>query len=147
MRVTNYPNNNTTSLPFLGTITNITATNPTVITTTYSMPNGRSIWITGSNSTGSIDGLHIVSNKAGSSPYTYTLTAIGNNAFNASVNTAGNAGTFLSMGHGHDYDQASVYDYSDNNPAAGIMYMVVFNSGKNTSGLNSHFSQNHTSHP
>ena len=52
----------------------------------------------------------------------------------------------MSMGHYHEFDQGAHYDYSDNDPAIGIMYMVIFNSGKNTSGLNSHFSQNHTNH-
>ena len=52
----------------------------------------------------------------------------------------------MSMGHGHEVDQAYNYDYSDNDPAIGVMYMVVFNSGKNTTGLNSHFSQNHVDH-
>jgi len=145
MEVVNYPNN-------LGsdagnyTITAITAANPTVITTTGSMSNGRAIWIGESNSTPAIDGLYTVSNKAGSNPYTYTLTAIANSSFPVNVTGAGTAGKIMSMGHYHEVDQAQSYDYSDNAPAIGIMYMVIYNSGKNTDGLNSHFSQNHVNH-
>jgi len=127
-------------------ITAISAANPTVITTTGNMPNGRTVWIGESNSTPAIDGLYHLSNKAGSSPYTYTLTAVANSSFSVNVTNAGTAGKIMSMGHYHEFDQGAHYDYSDNDPAIGIMYMVIFNSGKNTSGLNSHFSQNHTNH-
>ena len=75
-----------------------------------------------------------------------TLTAVANSSFPVNVTNAGTAGKIMSMGHYHEFDQGAHYDYSDNDPAIGIMYMVIFNSGKNTSGLNSHFSQNHTNH-
>jgi hypothetical protein len=145
MQLTLMPNNNTSSVS-VTSITNISAANPTVITTTYNMPNGRSIWITGSNSTPVIDGLYYLSNKAGSSPYTYTLNSFNTSVFPVNVTSAGSAGTFLSMGHFHPFDPRIHYDFSDNAPAAGVSYVVIFNSGKNTTGLNSHFSQNHTDH-
>ena len=132
------------------TITAISAANPTVITTTGNMPNGRAIWIGESNSTPVIDGLYTVSNKAGSSPYTYTLTAVANSSFSVNVTGAGTAGKVYSMGNGRSYDRAAVWtdaNYDTDNQNIGIMYAVIFNSGKNTSGLNSHFSQNHLSHP
>ena len=66
--------------------------------------------------------------------------------FPVNVASAGNTGTFQSMGHYHDFDPVVNYDFSDDAPAVGINYMVIFNSGKNTTGLNSHFSQNHTNH-
>ena len=47
------------------------------------------------------------------------------------------------MGHVHEYDQAA-WTASG---GFGVMYAVIYNSGKNTSGLNSHFAQNHISHP
>ena len=85
------------------------------------------------------------------SPYTYTLTAFANTSFPVNVTSAGTAGKIMSMGHQHrQEDTAQYYDTSVMNPAGygiGVMYMVVFNSGKNTTGLNSHFSQNHVSHP
>ena len=146
MQLTMYTSNQNTSSVTMPTITNISAANPTVITTTYSMPNNRSIWITGSNSTPSIDGLYYVTNKAGSSPYTYTLNSFNTSVFPVNVTSAGSAGTFLSHGHYHPFNPETEYDYSDNSPAAGVSYMVIFNSGKNTTGLNSHFSQNHTNH-
>ena len=66
--------------------------------------------------------------------------------FPVNVTSAGTAGSLMRMTHHHVYNQAAFYDYSDNDPAIGVMYAVVFNSGKNTSGLNSHYSQNHTDH-
>jgi len=150
MAVLGLPNDNWTANAYYS-ITAISAANPTVITTTGSMPNGRAIWIGESNSTPVIDGLYTVSNKAGSSPYTYTLTAVANSSFSVNVTSAGTAGKIMSMGHLHSQeDTAQYYDTSVMNPAGygiGVMYMVVFNSGKNTTGLNSHFSQNHVSHP
>jgi len=146
MRVINYGNSLDTSGSTNGSITVISVANPTVITTTYNMPDGRSIWITGSNSTPVIDGLYYVSNKAGSSPYTYTLNSFNTSVFPVNVTSAGSAGTFFSQGHYHEFNQAQYLDYTDNAPAIGVMYMVIFNSGKNTTGLNSHFSQNHTNH-
>ena len=146
MQLTMYTSNQNTSGTSLPTITSISAANPTVITSTYSMPNKRSIWITGSNSTPSIDGLYYVTNKAGSSPYTYTLNSVNTSVFPVNVTSAGSAGFFMSMGHYHSFNPEVQYDYSDNAPAAGVNYMVVFNSGKNTVGLNDHFSQNHTNH-
>ena len=150
MAVMGLPNDNYTYTGFY-TITAISAANPTVITTTGNMPNGRPIWIGNSNSTPSIDGLYTVSNKSGSSPYTYTLTALPNTSFPVNVTGAGTDGKIMSMGHIHSMeDTAQYYDTSVMNPAGygiGIMYMVIFNSGKNTTGLNSHFSQNHVSHP
>ena len=146
MQVVNYPNN-LSSGGGSYSITAISAANPTVITTTANLPNGRAVWIGGTNSTPVIDGLYHVSNKAGSSPYTYTLTSVYTTAFPVNVTGAGTSGVLLSMGHYHSsIDQAHSYDYSDNAPAIGIMYMVIFNSGKNTTGLNSHFSQNHVDH-
>ena len=114
------------------------------------MPNGRAIWIGESNSTPVIDGLYTVSNKAGSSPYTYTLTAVANSSFSVNVTSAGTAGKVYSMANGRSYDRAATWtdaNYDTDNQNIGIMYAVIFNSGKNTSGLNSHFSQNHLSHP
>jgi hypothetical protein len=149
MAVMGLPNDNVTGVGYY-TITAISAANPTVITTTGSMPNGRAVWIGESNSTPSIDGLYTLSNKAGSSPYTYTLTAV-NSAFPVNVTGAGTAGKLYSIGHVRTQeDTAQYYDTSVMNSAGygiGVMYMVVFNSGKNTTGLNSHFSQNHVSHP
>jgi len=142
MQIVSYANSKNTD-GGTATITSITAANPTVITTTYNMPNNRSIWITGSNSTPVVDGLYYVSNKAGSSPYTYTLNSFSTSVFPVNVTSAGDAGTFLSMGHTHEYDQAA-YTASG---GIGVMYAVIYNSGKNTSGLNSHFAQNHISHP
>jgi len=150
MAVMGLPNDNQVETP-LRDITAISAANPTVITTTYSMPNGRAIWIANSNSTPTIDGFYTLSNKSGSSPYTYTLTSFGNTSSNVNVSSAGTSAKLMSMGHGHaQEDTAQYYDTSVMNPAGygiGVMYMVVFNSGKNTTGLNSHFSQNHVSHP
>jgi len=143
MQVVAYANNLYTSGPASSTITAISVANPTVITSAYSMPNNRSIWITGTNSTPVIDGLYYVSNKAGSGPYTYTLNSFSTSVFPVNVTSSGDAGSFLSMGHTHEFDQA------DFTPAAGfgVMYAVIYNSGKNTTGLNSHFAQNHISHP
>jgi len=145
MQLTLIPNG-TTSGTITPSITSISVANPTVITTTYNMPNTRSIWITGSNSTPSIDGLYYVSNKAGSDPYTYTLNSFNTSVFPVDVTSAGDAGYFLSMGHYHPFDPRIHYDFSDNTPGVGVSYVVIFNSGKNTTGLNSHFSQNHTNH-
>ena len=146
MRVHNLPTTDIYTGSSIGTITAISAANPTVITTTYNMSNGRPVWIGASNSTPVIDGLYHVSNKAGSSPYTYTLTAFANTSFPVNVTGAGTDGKIMSAAHSHSYDQSTRYDYSDDAPHIGIMYMVVFNSGKNTTGLNAHFSQNHTNH-
>jgi len=145
MQVVHYPNNVYTSGGIF-TITAISAANPTVITTTANLPNGRAVWIGETNSTPVIDGLYHVSNKAGSSPYTYTLTAVANSSFSVNVTGAGTAGNLYSMGNVRSFTQAVLYDYSDDDPAIGIMYMVIFNSGKNTTGLNAHFSQNHVNH-
>ena len=145
MQVINYPNDVWTSGGSYN-ITAISAANPTVITTTASMPNGRAVFIGQTNSTPAIDGIYHLSNKAGSNPYTYTATSINTSVFPHNVTSAGTSGLIMSMGHGHEVDQAYNYDYSDNDPAIGVMYMVVFNSGKNTTGLNSHFSQNHVDH-
>ena len=132
------------------------------------MPNGRAVWIGESNSTPVIDGLYTLSNKAGSGPYTYTLIAFANSSFPVNVTSAGTAGKIMSMGHSHaasyidDHTHAfshagHPHTYTPNNPwtdattsggsGIGIHYVVIFNSGKNTSGMNSHFSQNHVSHP
>ena len=146
MRVHNLPTENTFTGSGYYTITAISAANPTVITTTGSMPNGRAVWIGESNSTPAIDGLYHVSNKAGSSPYTYTLTAFANTSFPVNVTNAGTAGKIYSIGNVRAHDMVDTLDYSDDEPHIGIMYMVVFNSGKDTTGLNSHFSQNHTNH-
>ena len=146
MQVINYSNDLNTSGSTNGTITSISVANPTVITTTYNMPDNRSIWISGSNSTPVVDGLYYVSNKAGSSPYTYTLNTFNAAVFPVNVTSVGSAGTFITQGHYHEFDQAVSLDYSDDAPAIGIMYMVIYNSGKNIDGLNSHFSQNHTNH-
>ena len=74
-----------------------------------------------------------------------------NTSFPVNVTGAGTDGKIMSMGHIHSMeDTAQYYDTSVMNHAGygiGIMYMVIFNSGKNTTGLNSHFSQNHVSHP
>ena len=55
----------------------------------------------------------------------------------------------MSMGHAHA-EEATAQAWDDATTAAGygvgIMYTVIFNSGKNTTGLNSHFSQNHVDH-
>jgi len=145
MQVVNYPNDVATG----GAAHNVTAisvANPTVITTTLSAPNGRAVWIGGTNSTPAIDGLYTISNKAGSSPYTYTLTSFNTSVFPVNVTSQGDTGTIQSMAHGHYVDQAYSYDYSDDAPGIGVMYMVIFNSGKNTVGLNDHFSQNHVNH-
>jgi len=150
MRVHKFPQGNTYTGAGYYTITAISAANPTVVTTTGSMPNGRAVWIGESNSTPVIDGLYTVSNKAGSSPYTYTLTAFANSSFPVNVTGAGTAGKMYSMGNTRAYDQSSNWtddDYDTDNENIGIMYAVIFNSGKNTSGLNAHFSQNHLSHP
>ena len=146
MRVHNLSTTNTFTGPGYYTITAISAANPTVITTTANVPNGRAVWIGESNSTPAIDGLYHVSNKAGSSPYTYTLTAVANSSFSVNVTGAGTAGKVYSIGNVRSHDMVAFFDYSDDDPHIGIMYMVVFNSGKNTTGLNSHFSQNHTNH-
>jgi len=59
------------------------------------------------------------------------------------------AGLIMSMGHGHA-EEATAQAWDDATTASGygvgIMYSVIFNSGKNTTGLNSHFSQNHVDH-
>jgi hypothetical protein len=150
MAVMGLPNDNVTGVGY-NSITAISAANPTVITTIGNVPNGRAVWIGETNSTPAIDGLYHVSNKAGSSPYTYTLTAIANSSFSVNVTGAGTAGKMYSMGNARfQEDTAQYYNTSEMNPAGygiGVMYMVVFNSGKNTTGLNSHFSQNHVSHP
>ena len=149
MRVTRFSVGVATGAGFY-TLTAISAANPTVITTTGNMPNGRAVWIGESNSTPVIDGLYTVSNKAGSSPYTYTLTAFANTSFPVNVTTAGTDGKLYSMGNTRSYDRAANWtdaNYDTDNQNIGIMYAVIFNSGKNTSGLNSHFSQNHLSHP
>jgi hypothetical protein len=146
MQVHNLPTTNTYTGVGYASITVISAANPTVITTTGNVPNGRAVWIGESNSTPAIDGLYHVSNKAGSSPYTYTLTAVANSSFSVNVTGAGTAGKMYSLGNVRSHDMVDTFDYSDDEPHIGIMYMVVFNSGKNTTGLNSHFSQNHTNH-
>ena len=69
MQVINYPNDVWTSGGSYN-ITAISAANPTVITTTASMPNGRAVFIGQTNSTPAIDGIYHLSNKAGSNPYT-----------------------------------------------------------------------------
>jgi hypothetical protein len=146
MRLHNLPESNIYTGGSATTITAISVANPTVITTTASISNGRAVIIGQTNSTPVIDGLYHLSNKAGSNPYTYTLTAFANTSFPVNVTSAGTDGKIMSMNHTHSYDQSSLYDYSDDSPHIGIMYMVVFNSGKNTTGLNAHFSQNHTNH-
>ena len=88
-----------------------------MITTTGNTPNGRTVWIGESNSTPAIDGLYHLSNKAGSSPYTYTLTAVANSSFPVNVTNAGTAGKIMSMGHYHEFDQGAHFAYSDNDPA------------------------------
>jgi hypothetical protein len=107
------------------------------------MPEGRGVFIAQTNSTPPIDGIYHLTNR---SSQTYTLDSVNTSVFPQNVTGAGTSGLMMSMGHGHIINQAYANDYSDNDPAIGIMYMVVFNSGKNTTGLNSHFSQNHTNH-
>jgi hypothetical protein len=54
------------------------------------------------------------------------------------------------MGNTRSYARAANWtdeNYSNDNQNIGVMYAVIFNSGKNTTGLNAHFSQNHLSHP
>jgi hypothetical protein len=78
------------------------------------------------------------------------LTAVANSSFSVNVTGAGTAGNIYSMGNGRSYDRAANWtdaNYDTDNQNIGIMYAVIFNSGKNTTGLNSHFSQNHLSHP
>ena len=58
----------------------------------------------------------------------------------------GNPCRIISNKHFSCDEERYDYDFSDNDPGVGIMYAVIFNSGKNTTGLNSHFSQNHTNH-
>jgi hypothetical protein len=145
-------------------ISAITAANPTVITIPYSLPNGRPVWIGESNSTPTINGLYSLDNRVGSGPYTYDLVSFNTSVFPVAVTVAGTAGKLLSMSHlhsfgsasahshvvnnhTHGYDQAGNWNYASGGGGIGIMYAVVYNSGKNTTGLNSHFSQNHVSHP
>ena len=120
-----------------------------MITTTSNLPNGRAVWIAQSNSTPVIDGLYYVSNKAGSSPYTYTLTAFANTSFPINVTGAGTDGIIMSIAHAHnEEDTAQVWNdaTTDYGYGIGIMYAVIFNSSKNTVGLNDHFSQHHIDH-
>ena len=146
MAVVNYPNNISSAGGYY-TITAIGTGTPGTITTTGNMPNGRGVFIAETNSTPTVDGVYHLSNKTGSNPYTYTITSVSTSAFPHDVTVAGTAGKVMSMGHFHTgIDQAYSYDYSDNDPGIGVMYMVIFNSGKNTVGLNSHFSQNHVDH-
>jgi len=145
MRVVAYPNSLTTGSGSYA-ITAIGTGTPGTITTTGNMPNGRGVFIAQTNSTPTIDGIYHLSNKTGSSPYTYTLTSVNTSVFPHDVTGAGTTGLIMSMGHGHSFDQAVYYDWTQDTNSLGIMYMVVFNSGKNTTGLNSHFSQNHVNH-
>ena len=139
------------------TISAITAANPTVITITGSLPNGRSVWIGESNSTPTIDGLYSLDNKAGSGPYTYNLVSFNTSVFPVAVTGAGTSGKLMSMAHTHYFgsnsahshvvnnhthtvDQAASWNYASGGSGIGVMYAVVYNSGKNTVGLNAHFS-------
>jgi hypothetical protein len=63
------------------------------------------------------------------------------------VTSTGDTGQIFSQGHYHMTDSAQSWDFSDDLPHVGISYAVIFNSGKDTTGLNSHFSQHHTNHP
>ena len=148
MQVAVYPNNLMTSSTDVRGISNISVANPTIITVNGSMNNNEGVWIYGSNSTPKIDGLYTLSGKAdiGGGNYTFALNSFNTSVFPVNVTSSGSAGTIIRALHGHEFDQAAFYDYSDNSPAIGVMYMVVFNSGKNTTGLNSHFSANHTDH-
>ena len=84
--------------------------------------------------------------------------------FPVAVTVAGTSGKMMSMAHTHNFgsnsahthtvsshththDQAASWNYASGGSGIGIMYAVVYNSGKNTTGLNAHFSQNHVSHP
>jgi len=148
LQVYRLPNNNATGGGSYA-ITAIGTGTPGTITTTGNMPNGRAVFIGQTNSTPAIDGIYHLSNKTGSSPYTYTLTSVNTSVFPHDVTGAGTTGLIMSMGHGHA-EEATAQAWDDATTAAGygvgIMYTVIFNSGKNTTGLNSHFSQNHVDH-
>jgi len=128
------------------TISGISVANPTVITTTFdhARSSNEAVWIGGSNSTPNIDGLH-------------KITVTSDTTFTIPVDvttTAGNAGLMLPLKHTHVTATGQYIDptsssgvYAWQNMGAGVMYAVIFNSGKNTTGLNEHFSQNHTNHP
>ena len=148
MQVAVYPNSLSTATAALLTVSAISQANPTVITVNGSIPNGTGVWISGSNSTPKVDGLYTTTarNDNGNGTWNSTLVSADTSVFPVNVTSAGTAGSLMRMTHHHVYNQAAFYDYSDNNPAIGVMYAVVFNSGKNTSGLNSHYSQNHTDH-
>ena len=149
MQVTRYSTGVYTGTGYYS-ITAISAANPTVITTTGNMPEGRAVWIGEANSNPPIDGLYRLAVKSGSGPYNYTLTSIYPTAFPHNVTTAGTAGKIYSMGNTRSYARAANWtdeNYSNDNQNIGVMYAVIFNSGKNTTGLNAHFSQNHLSHP
>lgn len=126
-----------------------TVANPTVVTTTltHGMSNGDSAWIGNSNSTPNIDGIH-------------TITYISTTTFSVPVNVtvAGTTGNLLPQKHVHHVSTGQFIDPTSsdtpntNNTSwkdigGGVMYLVLYNSGKNVAGLNSHFSQNHINHP
>ena len=129
------------------TISSISVANQTSITTDGSLgANGTGIWIEGSNSTPEIDGLYITVDREdnGNGTFTHQIESINTSLFPHTVTGAGNAGTVLRMDHTHDVGDGSAGDVDTF--GLGVMYMVVFNSGKNTTGLNTHFSQNHSTH-
>ena len=156
MRVIRFPASGTYTGAGYNTITAITPGNPCTITTSGNFSDRRMVWIGETNSYPVVDGLYYLENKSGSGPYTYTLDGINSTSTTSlfpqavDAGNGGNPGKIYSIANTRSFtsnDPWADSDYDTDNQNIGIMYMVVFNSGKNTSGMNTHFSQNHLSHP